>query len=289
MANSRCVFLTMESLENFVVDDNAAVPPLKARGWEVSHISWRDNDVDWGAYEMVIIRTTWDYQQAPRQFIDRLRQIDQQSILQNSLSLVEWNMDKRYLRDLQQRGIVIVPTIWVDAGTAIDFDHYSQLLGSDTLIVKPVISANADFTYRFDRQNFDDLREDFRSAFLTRDFMIQSFMPAIVTEGEFSLFFFCGKYSHAILKLPGRGDFRVQEEHGGMIQAIEPSRQLRRTADEVLAVIPETALYARIDFVRESGEQYCLMELELIEPSLYFRFDPAAARRFAEAVDSFGK
>jgi hypothetical protein len=120
---------------------------------------------------------------------------------------------------------------------------------------------------------------------------VQPFLPEVLSEGEFSLFYFLGDYSHAILKTPGRGDFRVQEEHGGTIQQVQPEPALFETADaclQALASIPglprEPLLYARPDFVR-TPQGFALMELEMIEPALYFRMDaPRAAERFAEAV-----
>lgn len=113
--------------------------------------------------------------------------------------------------------------------------------------------------------------------------MVQPFMSAIVTEGEFSLFFFGSEYSHAILKTPKTGDFRVQEEYGGQLQRIEPEPLLLALSRQALAAIPAATLYARIDWVR-AGEGFALMELELIEPSLYFNLDSQAAERFARVL-----
>lgn len=116
--------------------------------------------------------------------------------------------------------------------------------------------------------------------------MVQPFMPKIVTEGEFSLFYFGGIYSHTILKTPKAKDFRVQEEHGGIITQVAPSEQLLQSAQKVFNQISDELLYARIDFVRDENDNFCLMELELIEPALYLRMDKDAAQKFAKVIDA---
>jgi hypothetical protein len=118
--------------------------------------------------------------------------------------------------------------------------------------------------------------------------MVQPFVPAIIEQGEYSLFYFADHYSHCILKTPKSGDFRVQEEHGGILQSITPSKELLTAAKKALQTIPEKVLYARIDLVQYQGE-YQLMEIELIEPSLYFNLDDKAAPRFAKAFDQWMK
>ena len=116
--------------------------------------------------------------------------------------------------------------------------------------------------------------------------MVQPFMNNIIDEGEYSLFYFGGEYSHAILKLPAPGDFRVQEEHGGDIQPVEPSIELRVVGEKTVRLLDEVPLYARVDFVRDADDQFLLMEMELIEPALYFRMDKDSPERFAQAVNS---
>ena len=117
--------------------------------------------------------------------------------------------------------------------------------------------------------------------------MAQPFVRSVVEEGEFSLFFFGGAYSHTALKTPKAHDFRVQEEHGGWIRAVEPEPALRALAEDVMDAVAPTPLQARVDLVRMEGDRFALMELELIEPSLYFRTDAASPDRFAHAFDAW--
>jgi glutathione synthase/RimK-type ligase-like ATP-grasp enzyme len=272
----------MDNLEGYVSDDELAIEPLKKLGWNVETVSWRDKTVDWNDFAAVIIRTTWDYQKFPSEFIEVLRKIDASDArLENSLKIVEWNLSKTYLRELEAEQIKIVPTIWDEKSvTRKDFHRWKSFFDTDEIIIKPTVSATAEHTYRL-----TEFLPELTAIFATKAFMVQPFMPKIVEEGEFSLFYFGGKYSHTILKSPKPKDFRVQEEHGGIIAQVQPSEQLSAAAQKVFNQINENLLYARIDFVRDDDGNFCLMELELIEPALYLRMDKNAPQFFAETVD----
>jgi hypothetical protein len=268
----------MDSLDGYVSDDELAIAPLAELGWDVETVSWRDPNANWDCFEAVIVRTTWDYQKYPSEFIAALRAIDRSAArLENSLSVIEWNLDKRYLRALEAAGAYVVPTVWAEkAPDARVFNTWQESLRSRELVIKPTVSATAADTFRLDR--FDPLLS---KVFATRAFMVQPFLEAIVSEGEYSLFFFCGGYSHAIVKAPKPGDFRVQEEHGGIIEPAAPSDELLRTARTIMNLIAPVPLYGRVDLVRDAEGRFMLMELELIEPSLYLRMDPRSPRMFA--------
>lgn len=274
----RCAFLTTDCLDGFVTYDRLLHEPLARRGWAVAEVPWRA-DADWGTYEAVVIRSPWDYQRDPDAFLDVLDAIDRSAArLENPLGLVRWNLRKTYLRDLEARGLPVVPTRWLDrlppSAPGLLFDA----LG-DEIVVKPVVGANADDTFRLRRGTAPDAA---LAAFAERPCMAQPFVRAVVGEGEFSVFHFGGAYSHAVLKTPAAGDFRVQEEHGGRITAITPEPPLRALADAVVDALDPAPLYARTDFVRlDSG--FALMEVELIEPSLYFPYDVESPERFADA------
>lgn len=282
---NRICFLSTDNLEGYVFDDDLAIEPLRKLGWEVSTISWRA-DVDWDEFAAVIIRTTWDYQDSPEEFLQALLKIDESKArLENSLQTIEWNLSKAYLRDLETKGVKIVPTIWGEkTPTKNDFDSWLNHFQTNEIIIKPLISANAQDTFRL-----KTFQPELTEIFANLPFMVQPFMPKILSEGEFSLFYFGGNYSHTILKTPKPKDFRVQEEHGGIITAASPSKKLLRAAEHAFSFIEPVPLYARIDFVRDDEDDFCLMELELIEPALYLRMDDNAPRFFAETVDEWLK
>lgn len=273
----------MDSLEDFVFDDDLAVAPLNKLGWEVETVSWK-SEQDWSRFAAVVIRTPWDYQDAPDQFLQVLRNIENATRLENPLDIVQWNLPKTYLREMEQRGVAIVPTVWGERGTSQDILYKVDEIDADELIVKPVVSANADNTFRLHKRDVANHAEELTSTFADRGYMVQPFMQNVIEEGEFSLFYFNGAYSHTILKTPKQGDFRVQEEHGGIIQSVTPDSELRNAGRRSIENLPNL-LYARADFVRGT-DTYLLMELELIEPALYFRTDPPSADRFAWALNA---
>ena len=282
----RCAFLTMDSLDEFEVYDDLLIKPLSQLGWSVDMVSWRDRQVDWNTFEAVIIRSPWDYQQDAQLFMQVLEEIDQSSArLENPLDLVKWNIDKTYLRELEQEGILIVPTLWGRRLEAEQLDKAFEQLDTRELVIKPTVSANADDTFRVKQEVKLQTKREMLRTFYDRAYMIQPFMKSIVTEGEFSLFYFGGEYSHTILKTPGKGDFRVQEEHGGILASVEPETKLLKRAQQTMARLQPQPLYARADYVRTEDDDFALMELELIEPSLYFNMDPESPRRFARIFD----
>ena len=282
----RCAYLTMADMTGFFSYDELTYAPLQALGWEVTAVPWR-SDRDWDRFELVVIRTTWDYQQDPQAFLRVLADIDRSSArLENPLSLVRWNLSKHYLRELATAGILTVPTRWPAVLNADELSLARRELGSDELVVKPVIGANAEHAWRLPP---DTDPTAVLAVYETRPCMIQPFLRSIVSEGEVSLFYFAGAFSHAIRKRPKAGDFRVQEEHGGQLSLIDADAGLRGVGESVIRQLAEVPLYARVDLVRLDDGQWALMELELIEPSLYFNMDPGAPARFARALDDWWK
>jgi glutathione synthase/RimK-type ligase-like ATP-grasp enzyme len=284
---SRIAYLSMDSLADFECYDELTVEPLARLGHRVDEVSWR-TPAPWDDYDAVIIRSCWDYQKDADAFLACLEAIERSSAtLLNPLAIVRWNINKRYLLDLEQRGVAIVPTHFragVDAAAlqAAYRDH-----GTDELIVKPAVSAGADDTFRVQRGDEAAFVAAHSARFAQRECLLQPFLPAIITEGEYSLFYFAGVLSHCILKTPRSEDFRVQEEHGGQLQLIAaPEPELLNAGERTLAAIAGELLYARLDYVRE-GDRFLLMEAELIEPSLYFNLDAGSAERFALSVDSW--
>ena len=278
-------FLTMDSLEGFVAYDHLAVEPLARRGFCVEDISWRRKNVSWGDYELVVIRSPWDYQQDPHAFLAVLEQIHASCAkLQNDLQIVRWNIHKTYLRDLRDRGVHIVPTLWLDRLDSDTLPHLFREFDSQRIVVKPVVGANADDTFLIDSDPAAAAYLAALTTFSQRELMVQPFVESVVTAGEYSLFYFGDQYSHSILKTPKSRDFRVQEEHGGMIRSVQPEEDLIAAATRVMRVLDVATLYARVDLVRLPDGGPAVMELELIEPSLYLPFDPRAPERFADAI-----
>ena len=283
----KVAFLSMDYMEGFYSYDDLLIEPFKIIGWEVETISWKAKNICWKDYEVVIVRSTWDYQNSPKEFLKVLEEINSQTRLENNYNILKWNMDKTYLRDLEEKGIKIVPSIWREKFNENEYLTFFEELNTNEIIIKPTVSANADSTFRLEIDNVNSTMSILKSTFQSRSFMVQPFMKSVITEGEYSLFYFGGEYSHTILKLPKENDFRVQEEHGGVIRPILPEALMKTKAEKILEVIETDLLYARIDLVKTDENDFALMELELIEPSLYFNMDSGSAERFAKVFDKW--
>ncbi len=281
----RVALLTLEHAADFVIDDALAVAELIRRGWDAVELPWTQPNVDWDRFDIVVIRTTWDYHDHPEAFLQTLARIEASGArLENPRALVEWNLDKRYLRAMESRGVTIVPSLWGHGGDARTFTNLFATLQEMEIVVKPNVSAGATDTFRLHAPLADVTLQRLVDTFADRDWFAQPFVRSVVTEGEYSIFYFNGRLSHAIRKVPRAGDFRVQEEHGGEIIAIPVTPELQRAADAALATITPAPFQARIDLVRLENGALAVMELELIEPSLYFRMDPRAPGNFADAL-----
>jgi glutathione synthase/RimK-type ligase-like ATP-grasp enzyme len=280
----RCAFLTLDDPTGWVMDDDLTRPFLQALGWEVDTVSWRAPATTWHAYDAVVIRSTWDYHEHTAAFLGALETIERSGTpLHNPLALVRWNARKTYLRELAARGVPVVPTVWRERLRAGELARVVAATNASEVVIKPVVSASAKGAFRLDRATATERAAEIEAYYADRALLAQPFLPAVVDEGEFSLIYFNGQHSHTILKTPKAGDFRVQEEHGGDIRAVPTEPALHDAGDRVLAALGEAPLYARADFVR-TDDGFALMELELIEPSLYFRTDPDSPKRFARAL-----
>ncbi|MBK7500331.1 MAG: hypothetical protein IPI19_14920 [Ignavibacteriales bacterium] len=282
--NNKVAFLSTDNLENFFTYDKLLFEPMKKIGWMAEEISWKNEEVNWNDYNSVIVRSTWDYQNDSEKFLNVLEKINNSSAyLENNLDLMRWNMNKNYLYDLENKGIRIVETIWEKSFNPNTAFQYFDKLKSDEIIIKPNISANADNTFRLTREKLIEKLHDLEKIFADREFMVQPFMQNIVDEGEYSLFFFNGEFSHCVLKRPKEKDFRVQEEHGGKFKSVVPSEQQKTIGKNIIDKLAVLPLYGRTDLVRTVDNDFALMELELIEPSLYFNMDSESPTRFANA------
>jgi len=282
----RCAFLTLDDPTGYTIDDHLAVQPLAELGWAVDDIPWRRRNADWATYDAVVIRSTWDYAKDPDAFLGVLTQVERSGVpLFNPLDMVAWNLRKTYLRDLACRGVSVVPTVWRERLGTGELRGLLDEVGAPEMVVKPVIGASARGAFRVSATASAREIADVEAYYADRAVMAQPFVRAIPTEGEFSLFYFNGRYSHTIRKTPKPADFRVQEEHGGSNVAVAATPELLAAASRVLHALDSTPLYARADFVRANdADELWLIELELIEPSLYLRLDAGAPERFARAL-----
>ncbi len=278
-----CAFLTMADLAGYVADDELVAAPLEASGWSTEWRSWRD-PADWGRFDVVVVRTTWDYHLHLDEFLGVVDDIEASGArLENPAEVIRWNVRKTYLRTLGDRGVPVIPTVWGDRLGREELSRIRDELASDRLVCKPTVGASAWNTFQIGPSTQEsELREAGRRLG-DGGFLAQPFVPGFVEEGEHSVILFLGEVSHTILKTPRAGDFRAQEEHGAVVRRIH-DRAVEGWARDVLEASGMDTLYARVDGVRGPGGDLLLSELELVEPSLYLRMDPQAPERFARAI-----
>lgn len=274
----RLALATSTIIPDIDADDAHLAISLKRLGVEPIACIWNDPAIDWSRFDAVLIRTTWDYFKhyaAFRQWLDRLP-----IPTINSQRVLHWNSDKRYLLQLEQQGIAIIPTRITAAQNLSDT---LAALTAREVVVKPTVSGGAWHTLR---GTLGDAAFEQAVTQLPQelDYMVQPFVPEVVDNGEWSLLFFDGQYSHAVLKRAATGDYRVQGMFGGSSEAIEPSAAIIASAQRALAAVatvghPDHA-YVRVDGV-VVDDHFVLMELEMIEPLLFLAERPDAAERFA--------
>ena len=267
-------------------DDHRLLPALAAAGVAAEPVVW-NSGADWSRYSAVLLRSVWDYFVHAAAFSAWLDELDRRGVpCWNPTSLVRWNMDKRYLKDLAARGVPIVETLWIDRGDGVTPNEVAARIlatGWPEVVVKPRISGGAWLTLRLRREEVASHAAALGEILTTGGLMAQPFLPEIVEQGEHSLLFFDGAFSHATVKWPREGDFRVQWAHGGSHVASTPSPRLVSEAREVLSAAPSVGLYARVDGIVRDG-RLVLMELEQIEPYLFLAEGPGAAERFVRAL-----
>ncbi len=251
--------------------------PLRSAGVGVEGVSWAETD-DLRRFDLVMPLLVWGYHRAGHAWHDATRAWDERSVrVRNPTSVLRWNSNKLYLDRLAKAGAPVAATLFVDRVDEAVMDEAARKFDSEWLIAKPQVSASAWQTIRW-RSGHSLEGGPSGPA------MIQPFLPAIASEGEISLIYFDGAFSHAIRKRPQPGDFRVQPEYDGIISSYLPQPDELDAATRILAEVEEDLLYARVDLVRGPDGAPCLMELELVEPDLYLEHGPDGGAPFVEAI-----
>ena len=274
-------------------DDLLLVAALEARGVDVEPVVWDAAGVDWGRFAAVVVRSTWDYHHHRPRFLAWAESVDARTTLVNPLSAIRWNTHKRYLRELEARGVAIVPTAWIDAHTQCRLEGLLAERAWDrdgtSLVVKPAVSNGADRTLRFDSGNVKEAQRLLDAIITTGDALVQPYLTSVEAYGERSLVFFDGHFSHAIRKCPALGPDPEDRPMKGREQTvIATDDELLFSASVLHAAAGLTAppAYARVDIVHDGMPR--LMELEIVEPSLFFRAN-ARGRALLSGADLEGR
>ena len=271
-------------LGNILRDDRLLQEALEELGLSSVRVDWARPDVDWSQFRAVVFRTTWDYYYRFEEFSDWLKKVEQQTKLINDDSIIWWNLDKHYLADLEEKGIPVVASRFLETGAPMDLKALLRETGWEEAVIKPCISGGARYTYRVTRENAGRVESLIRPVLEQESFMVQPFIEEIVDTGEDTLMVLNGTYTHAVRKVAKPGDFRVQDDHGGTYQLYTPTAGQIDLAERVMEVVEPIPEYARVDMVRDNDGRWSIMELELIEPELWLREHPPAAKYLAQAI-----
>ncbi|MAV55164.1 MAG: hypothetical protein CMJ28_04330 [Phycisphaerae bacterium] len=271
---TRLALAKCRNLPDWEVDDHRLHAALHDLGAVVETPNWTDQ-LDWTAFDLVVPRLTWDYQEHPAAFARWLDAREAEGKLCNPAPTLRWNMHKRYLRDLADAGVPTMPTIWLTSKT-IDNLIGATDFGRERAFLKPAIGATASGTLPFAvpsefpkaRLHAAELLETFDEV------LLQPFCPTVMNEGECSVLFWGGHPSHGVRKIPVPGDYRVQDDFGAKDEPWNPPKEVFEIAERALSVAPGGWTYARVDLLRDPDHGWCVIELEMLEPSLFLRHAP---------------
>ena len=252
--------------------DQLLVKPLEKQGYVVSATPWNDKTINWEDFDILILRSCWNYHRKLTEFNEWLSSIEKKGItLWNPYKIVRWNIHKEYLLDLEQKGISIISTSILRQNSDLSLRNIFEETGYPELVIKPAVGASGKGVIRIKENEISAKQKIFTQMVNSQDYLIQPYMNEI-NDGELSLIFFNKNYSHCVLKHPSP-------------QAFNPSQQVIDEARKIFACIPDTLLYTRIDGLIIKNK-FVLMELELIEPMLFFEFSSGSAERFAKTFAS---
>jgi glutathione synthase/RimK-type ligase-like ATP-grasp enzyme len=270
--------VTGRSMPRPDVEMPLVVSALEARGVRGHVVVWSD-PFDWSSVGLALVRSPWDYVAHLDAFLGWAEGVDRVTKLVNPLPVLTWNSHKSYLTALAGRGVPTIPTSLVPRAASAEARGSELAWHKGEVVIKPAVSVGAIGAFRGPALSAE-ASEHLAGLTERGDALVQPFQPAVLEEGEISLVYFGGSLSHAVRKVPCGGDYRVQARYGGTVRPHQPTRRQRDVAEAALAEVPAPVSYARVDMVGERDP--LVMELELIEPELFLRFEPAAPQRLAD-------
>ena len=271
-------------IQQVLTEDKLLKTELELLGLNVIIKDWKSKKFDWTKAEYAIFRSTWDYFDNFKLFSNWLEKNKYEIKFINSLEIIKWNLDKVYLLELQEKGINIAPTILIKKNQPTTLKKLFEDTGWQEAVLKPTVSGAARHTYRINRNSYNDYEEIFKGLICNEDFLFQEFIKNIISKGELSLIVIGGKYTHAVKKTAKKGDFRVQDDHGGKVEVYYASDKEIEFAEQCINLCLEMPLYARVDIAYDNNNELSLVELELIEPELWFRNNKKSAELLAKEI-----
>ena len=271
-------------VKNLLLEDDLVKKALEKEGLKVTRLSWDDPDFNWSDTKYILFRTTWDYFDRFTEFSAWLKKVSQQTKLINSEAIIRWNLDKHYLLDLQNKGVHICESYFVEKGETASLQEIVTKYNLKNFVLKPCISGGGRHTYKITSETIAAHETTFKKLIKEEAYIVQPFQKNIVEKGEISLIIIIGDFTHAFLKIAKPGDFRVQDDFGGTVHDYTPTSEEIAFAEKAIKACNELPLYARVDIFTDNDNKLAIAELELIEPELWFRNHPEAAIKLSQPI-----
>lgn len=266
------------------IEDQLLRDALIAEGLNTLRLSWDDAHFDWSTTQYILFRSTWDYFYRFPEFSKWLQRVSRQTSLLNPETIIRWNLDKHYLLDLKHEGIHIAETHFIEQCSKTTLTKLYDRLGWHETVLKPCVSGTARHTYKLNPNNLKEHEGIFKKLIAEEAMMLSPFQYNIVDQGEVSMMILNGQFTHAVLKTAKSGDYRVQDNFGGSSCPYTPNDAEIKFAESVVKACKELPIYARVDIFTDNEGRTALLELELIEPELWFRYFPQATGILAGAI-----
>lgn len=263
-------------------EDRMILDALARRGIEARLIAWRDGAQAFEGSRLVVVRTPWDYPWHLEAFLAWTRDVAARTALWNPPALLRWNTTKDYLDELRAKGIPTVPGDRVPRGAR--YDVAPMLAREQEIVVKPVLDSGGRNARRFAAREREAAQAHLDAILRAGDALVQPYLRAVATEGERSLVFFNGAFSHAVRKLPSKGEFRIHAAWGGTTEPAVATESEVALARRTLALLPTETLHARVDVLTGNDGAPVVIEVEVLEPYLFLADAPGSADRFAAAI-----
>ena len=271
-------------VEQIILEDKLLYDELNKMGYRVHITHWDNPSFDWSTTTIALIRAVWDYSGRIQEFYKWLSEVSTKCHLLNPYETIKWNLDKSYLLDLAKKGVAIPDTYIVKQGDERSLETMCNALNWESIVLKPTVSAGGRHTYLIEASNRFNYESLFSELIKKESMIIQLYQSQIKTKGEITLVCFGGQYSHAIRKYAKDGEFRVQDDFGGRVEEYDPSSEEIKLAERVMNFVNPIPAYGRVDMIWNNANELCISELELIEPELWLRFEPLAAKAMAQAL-----
>jgi hypothetical protein len=285
-ARAFVLFATYGAQPGLTEDDQHFARALERRGVQVCAAAWDDPAAAWSSAAAVVIRSTWDYHLRRADFLAWVARVSAATTLYNDARAMRWNSHKSYLAEIARRGVPVIDTVFASVGSNLDLTAVAREHGWRDVVVKPAVSASAHETRRFDVPDRAEGQAHLDRLLATRDVMVQPHLAALAEQGELSLLFARGRFTHAVRRRSALVDGHVMPKSApadAPAAAIECAARVLEAAGALTGVSPNEMLYSRVDLAA-TGSDCVLLELELIEPSLFLVHAPNEAEAFAAAL-----